>query len=527
MSIRVRFAPSPTGQVHIGNIRAAIFNWLYARHEKGKFILRIEDTDLERSTPEAIATLLDILKWLKIDYDEEPLYQTTQMKKHLAAAKKLLEDGNAYKDNKGDKGEAILFRIPWDAEMVPGVKIAGPQEFKLHPEAPLTISNKGLHYATISKKGKSIPESACLAGFKDLKVLDANQGVLFDIKDHIDAILNKDAVFTLDNADKMQFTRRTVSYDDKVKGIMTKPLDSLKDFVIVRSDGSPIFHLANVIDDITQGITHIIRGDDHVENTFKHIFLFYCLGATLPIYGHLPMIVNAAGKPYSKRDGDAFVGDFRTKGFLPDALFNYLSLLGWSPGDDREKMTREELVEAFTLERCLRASSQMDIQKLTNLNGLYIAEMPLDKFIELARIYSKDESWIKDQSDEMFKTVCAFMQSRVKTMTDVSLWKYFFVEIPDYDENVCKKQFKKPEICDALNKLLPILQKTVPFNAADIEKAIAHVSEQNEIPHGKLNQPLRAAVTGTNIGAGIYETMELLGKKCCCQRLEFAKRFFQ
>ena len=274
MGVRVRFAPSPTGQVHIGNIRAAIFNWLFARHEGGSFLLRIEDTDLERSTPQAITTLLEVMAWLKINFDEAPLYQTSQIAKHLAAAEKLLQDGNAYKDSKGGDKDAILFRIPWQAEQFPGVVITGSATLAIHPDIPLLISGKGLEFACVSSKGKPAPGGACLAGFKDLQVYDENGKNIFKLDEHIEEILHCGAQFTFPEARELRFTRRAITYQDLVKGQMSKPLDSMKDLVIVRSDGSPVFHLANVVDDITQAVTHIIRGDDHVENTFRHIFLF-------------------------------------------------------------------------------------------------------------------------------------------------------------------------------------------------------------------------------------------------------------
>ncbi len=520
MDVRVRFAPSPTGQVHIGNIRAAIFNWLFARHEHGQFILRIEDTDLERSTPEAIQTLLEVMDWLGLDYDEEPLYQTSQVGKHLAAAEQLLAAGHAYRDRKGGEGEAVLFRIPWEAESYANVTSAGAHEIAIHPDQPLVVSHKGLSFACVSAKGTQAPGGGCLAGFKDLEVLDGAGAVCFRLADHLDEVLRDHRDFTVPEGRLLRFTRRVVSYDDQVKGTMAKPLDSMKDFIIVRSDGSPVFHLANVVDDITQRITHIIRGDDHVENTFKHLFLFGCLGAPTPVYGHLPMIVNAAGKPYSKRDGDAFVGDYRKNGFLADTLFNYLSLLGWSPGDDREKMSRAELVEAFTLDRCLRASSQMDLQKMTNLNGQYIAALPLPEFIEACRPFIQACDWGLDLPEELYRQVCAFMQSRTKRLVDVAQWEYFFVEFPTYDEKVCQKQFKDAKARAALRLLPDYLAKTPSFEATAIEQAILAATEAVGLPPGKLNQPVRAAVTGTGIGAGIYETMELLGRDKVARRLE-------
>ena len=295
-NVRVRFAPSPTGSVHIGNIRAAVFNWLFARHVGGKFLLRIEDTDLVRSTKEAIDKVLDAMAWLGLDYDEPVVYQTHNAADHLAAVERLLSSGAAYRAVKesvdpatGEKksGEVVLFRMP-------------------------------------------------------------KEGV--------------------------------IEYTDLVKGRMRKKAEDTQDFVIVRSDGSPVFHIANVVDDIKQGVTHIIRGDDHVENTFKHIQIFKALGAPVPEYAHLPMIVNAQGKPYSKRDGAAFVGEFKEQGYLPEALFNFLVLLGWAPGDDREVMSRSELVEAFSLDRVKSSPARFDLKKLLWMNGEYIAHQPAETF---------------------------------------------------------------------------------------------------------------------------------------------------
>ena len=525
MSVRVRFAPSPTGQVHIGNIRAAIFNWLFARHEKGTFLLRIEDTDLERSTPEAIKTLLEVMEWLGLDFDEKPpLYQTSQVSKHLAAVQKLLDQGDAYKDAKGGGGEAVLFKIPWHAENVPGVHEVGPAEIAVHPETPVVISYKGVDYAALSSKGKAAPGGGALAGFKDLQVLDAEDKVLFDIHGQEEAILSGDLVQTLEGAAKLRFTRRAITYHDLVKGDMTKPLDGMKDVVIVRSDGSPVFHIANVVDDITQKVTHIIRGDDHVENTFRHIMMFSCLGAPVPQYGHLPMIVNAAGKPYSKRDGDAFVGDFKDKGFLADTMVNYLALLGWNPGDEREKMSREELIEAFSLDRCQHTPAQMDIQKMTNLNGQYLAEMEIGKFTEMCKSYLAVYDWGQNIQPEYLTKVCTLMQSRLKKFADVEQWKYFFVETPDYDEKNLAKQFKDDSVKAALKELESALAGC-DFTAAAIEAAIHATTEKLGMGQGKLNQPLRAAVTGVGVGAGIYETLELLGKELSMARLDaFFKR---
>jgi glutamyl-tRNA synthetase len=429
MSVRVRFAPSPTGQVHIGNIRAAIFNWLFARHENGKFLLRIEDTDRERSTPEAVQAIVGAMTWLGLTWDEEPVYQSTQHNQHREAAERLLSSGRAYKEDKGGtgQGECILFRMP-------GTDMA---------------------------------------------------------------------------------------FHDEVKGDLGKKAADMKDFVIVRSDGSPVFHLANVVDDITMGITHIIRGDDHVENTYRHVALFEALGAPVPKYAHLPMIVNAQGKPYSKRDGAAYVGDFREKGFDPLALFNYLALLGWSPGEDREKMTREEMIAAFTLDRVKSGPAQMDLRKLTHLNGLFLAEQPMESFSRGVRAYLAKLDWGQALDETLFLNICRLMQSRTPLYSASEAWKYFFVELPDYDPKAVDKFLTKGDARAVLTDQRAALAAT-DFSAGALQQALRTVETARGVGEGKLNQPLRVAVTGTTVGAGMVETMVVLGRECCLKRIDHA-----
>lgn len=429
MSVRVRFAPSPTGQVHIGNIRTAIFNWLFARHNNGKFLLRIEDTDRERSTPEAVRTVLDSLAWLGMNHDEEPLYQSSRTGAHLAAAEVLLSKGLAYKEDKGNtgKGECIILKAP----------------------------------------------------------------------------------------------SRDVSFVDEVKGPLTKKAGDIQDMVIVRSDGTPVFHLANVVDDIEMNITHIIRGDDHVENTYKHIPLFEALGASPPRYAHLPMIINQQGKPYSKRDGAAFIGEFKEQGYLADALFNYLALLGWSPGDDREKMDRGEMIEAFTLDRIKSGPAQMDLRKLTHINQLYVEQLPLDEFISSVIETLSSEPWFTSAEEGFIRAVASLMQSRTHLFTYAKDWKYFFSDEIQYDEKSVRKLLARPGIADTLNSLCRELDLN-SFTEQSVESALRSVEKQHEIKEGKLNQPVRVAVTGTQQGAGLYETMVLLGRDKCLKRIKYA-----
>ncbi len=525
MSVRVRFAPSPTGQVHIGNIRSAIFNWLFARHQGGAFLLRVEDTDRERSTPAAIETLLEVMAWLGLDYDEPPLYQSSQCALHLAAAERLLAQGDAYRADKGGQGSAILFRLPWRAERLPGVGVVGPVAVEAHPETAVRIAASGVDFAMPSKKGKAMPAGGCLAGFRDLRVFDAAGSCLFSLADQVDEILAGERTVELAGAARLEFTRRQVSFVDLVKGELAKPLDSMKDFVIVRSDGSPVFHLANVCDDITQGITHIVRGDDHVENTYRHLFLFAALGQAPPAYAHLPMIVNQQGKPYSKRDGDAFVGDFRAQGYLPEALFNYLTLLGWNPGDEREKMSRAELVAAFTLERVQQSAAQMDSRKLDNLNGQYMAELPADRFAAEARAVAAAQPWGARIDDDYFAVVASLLQSRTKKYADVAAWGTFFVDLPSYDDDGCRKFLGKEGMAAALAELEERLAGA-SFEVETIENLVQATAAAQGIPAGKLNQPLRLAVTGCATGAGVFETIAVLGRPRTLARLRQARQTY-
>ena len=433
--IRVRFAPSPTGKVHIGNIRAAIYNWLFARHTGGKFLLRVEDTDLERSTPEAIKALFECMEWLGLNYDEPEFYQTKNVKRRLECVEKLLAEGKAYKCERtsrdGKTGEVVMFRMP--------------------------------------KEG-------------------------------------------------------TIEFDDIVKGYMAKKAEDIQDFAIVRSDGSPIFHLANVVDDIDQRVTHIIRGDDHVENTFKHIELFKALGATPPKYGHLSMIVNAQGKPYSKRDGAAFVGEFLDQGYLPDALFNYLLLLGWNPGDDREVLSKEEMVKLFTLEAVHVTAAKFDMKKLQWMNAEYIKRIPRDEFaaglksriaaagIDLSAFADGAFNWdmLVDQ-----------LQVRTKFWSDIpGNCAYFFTDDYPFDEKSVEKRLKKEGVKELLLDLAERFEKLEKFDAASGEAMVKELSQGNGM--GPWVHPIRVAVSGRMDGPGLFEMLELLGRDRTVARLRLA-----
>ena len=438
-NIRVRFAPSPTGKVHIGNIRAAIYNWLFARHTGGKFLLRVEDTDLERSTPEAIKVLFECMEWLGLDYDEEVFYQTKNVKRHLEVVDQLLKSGHAYKVEKtsrdGKTGVVTMFRMP-------------------------------------------------------------KEGV--------------------------------IEYDDIVKGHMAKKAEDIQDFAIVRSDGSPIFHIANVVDDIDQGVTHIIRGDDHVENTFKHICIFKALGAPVPKYGHLSMIVNQQGKPYSKRDGAAFVGEYREQGYLPEALFNYLLLLGWNPGDDREVLSREEMIRLFELEKVHVTAAMFDPKKLAWMNGEYIKQIPQEKFkTELKkRVAGLDNLVALDVLDEAWwDYLVAQVQPRTKFLTDLpKSVACFFTDDFEYDPKAVEKRLAKDGVKATLLDLVERFSKVADWTAPSLEAVVKELSQGQGM--GPWVHPIRVAVSGRGEGIGLFEMLQLLGREKTLSRLRSAAEKF-
>lgn len=425
MTIRCRFAPSPTGSVHIGNMRAAIYNWLFARHVGGAFLLRVEDTDRERSTPEAVKTVLDAMEWLGLNVDEEPMYQSTQRDAHLAAAEKLLAAGHAYKLDKGGtgKGEAILFKMPG----------------------------------------------------------------------------------------------RDMSFRDEIKGDLKKDAANLQDFVIVRSDGNPVFHLANVVDDIAMSITHIIRGDDHVENTFRHVALFEALGATPPTYAHLPMIVNAQGKPYSKRDGAAFVGDFQAQGYLAGALFNYLVLLGWSPGDDREVMARDEIVKLFTLDRVQAKPAQFDMKKFLWMNNEYIQRAPSGEWTARFRAAFPEAT-----DANYLAKVIELMKPRVKVWADVDSAVYFFRDEFPFDEEAVQKRLRAPGAPELIAAIREKYAALPLFDAASLEAALRELADARGLKPADLIHPVRIAVSGQPGGPSLFHMLEVIGRDKVLSRLSAA-----
>jgi glutamyl-tRNA synthetase len=319
-------------------------------------------------------------------------------------------------------------------------------------------------------------------------------------------------------------TEGVIEFDDLVKGHMKKMAKDTQDFVIVRSDGSPVFHLANVLDDITQGVTHIIRGDDHVEKTFEHIMLFKAIGAPVPKYAHLPMIVNNAGKPYSKRDGSAFVGEFRELGYLPETLFNYLALLGWAPGDDREVMSRDEMVAAFGFDKCKSSPARFDMKKLTWMNGEYIARQDpaaytaeFDARLAAAGLPSEPLGGNKAE-------LLAQIQGRTKTYADLpGAFACFFTEDFAFEEKAVASRLHTDGMPELLEQLADRFQNAPVFEVAALEADIKALGEaRGDKGMGPLVHPIRVAVSGGMTGIGLFEMLVLLGRERTVARLRTA-----
>lgn len=398
--------------------------------------MRIEDTDRERSTPAALQAIVDAMHWLGLEPDEPPLYQSSRLSAHLAAAEQLLAKGQAYRDDKAGAGSA---------------------------------------------KG-STGQGTCI-------------------------------VFKMPGTD--------ITFHDEIKGDLCKAAADMKDFVIVRSNGMPVFHLANVVDDIAMGITHIIRGDDHIENTYRHVAMFQAFGAPVPKYAHLPMIVNAQGKPYSKRDGAAFVGDFREKGYLAEALFNYLALLGWSPGDDREILPRGEMTRCFDIAKVKSAPARMDPEKLNWMNGEYIKKLPADKLAEgCRRALTEHGLWNPELDPAYVAAVFELMRERIKTFPDiVGLGAFFFTDDYPHNEDAVRKRLLKGDVIARLVELNERFKGLEQFNAATSEQTLRKYGDEAGIGAGPLIHAVRVSVSGLTMGPGLFEMLSVLGKERVVERI--------
>lgn len=434
MTLRTRFAPSPTGYLHVGGARTALFNWLFARKHGGQFILRIEDTDAARNTPEALAAILDGLRWLGIDWDEGP------------------EAGGAF--------------------------------------GPYFQSQRGSIYE------------------KHLAKLEA-EGFLYE-----------------DNgAIRFRSPREPVVVDDIVCGRITFDLThpgTHPDITLRRPDGSWIFHFVNVVDDIEMGITHVIRGEDHLSNTPKHIEIYRALGHEPPRFAHIPLILNKDGKKLSKRDGGASVAFFQEQGYAPEAVANYLCLLGWSPKDDREELSLAEIRDLFTLEAINRRNAIFDLDKCFWLNSQHLLHMSPQRFLELALPYV-EKAGIPYGTQEALSRALATVQAKVKHLNEIPAWiGFYFTEDFPIEPEAAAKALEKPGARGRLEALLTAFEPLATWDHAALESALKAKAAELGVKAGDLVMPARVAVTGRTVGPGLYELLEVLGRERALARLRRA-----
>jgi len=453
-TVRVRFAPSPTGHLHIGGIRSAIFNWLFARHNKGTFLLRVEDTDVLRSSQAYVDSQLASLAWLGLTPDEPIVYQLSRQEEHIKAAHQLVREGKAY----------LCFCEPREAEEVIEALEHG----------------QGSKY---SGKCRNLPFS------------EAN----FDKKHAIR--------FKLPNG---QFS---VSFEDVVLGTVAVDADQLDDFVIIRRDGTPIYNFCVVIDDIAMRITHVIRGQDHVSNTPKQVLLYQALGAQLPLFAHIPLILGPNGGKLSKRDAAVSVEEYRTQGYLAEALFNYLVRLGWSHGD-RETFTREEMVQLFTLEQVGKKGSVFDVKKLQWLNGVYLRESSTDHLLKSFDLMggthraTLESLWTADQ----LAGLLTLYKERAVTLVDLYSAICTLATPPAaYDVSLIAK-WQTEQTRPMLQAFAAQAATISVFDHAGLQACAQAICTQFDAKLVALAQPLRLALTGGTVSPGVLEIMALLGK---------------
>jgi glutamyl-tRNA synthetase len=465
-SVRVRFAPSPTGYLHVGGARTALFNWLFARHHGGKYILRIEDTDVARSSDEMVEGILQGLRWLGLDWDEGPYFQSQRFARYQTFALKLLERGRAYRcfcktdkaPTEGDGGENDQIRS-YDRRCL-----------SLPPEESNRLAHEGLSFA---------------------------------LRFHVPP--------------------GKTSYRDRVFGEIEVDNSNIEDFVLLRSDGMPTYHLGVVVDDMDMSITHVIRGADHISNTPKQVLLYHAAGLPLPEFAHVPLILGPDRQRLSKRHGATSVMAYAAMGYLPEAFFNFLALLGWSPGDDREILTRQEMIDLFSLEGVGKANAVFGLEKLEWFNGEYIRKASADDLRKavLAELKSKRIRPPDISAESSLDSTIDLLRSRTRRLSDFSgTFRAYFSDDFDYQPEAAAKYLGEPRLKDLLPLLLDSYRKLAPFSAESSERALRQVATEAGIKAGVLINALRVGLTGQGVAPGLFEVMQVLGRERTLARIE-------
>lgn len=480
--IRVRFAPSPTGYLHVGGARTAIYNWLFAKANNGKFILRIEDTDRKRYNEEALHDLIRDMKWLGLDWDEGfekdgefgPYQQSDRLELYNKAAEELIEKGAAY----------YCF-----------------------------CTSERLD--DLRAKQKEAKKDFGYDGFcRDIPVKEARARIAAGEKYVIRLKVPREGETSFND-----LLRGKISYKNKV----------IDDMVLLKRDGFPTYHLASVVDDHNMKISHVLRGDEWITSTPKHVMLYNAFGWELPIFCHLPVILAAGGGKLSKRKGATSVGEYKNMGYLPETMINYLSLLGWNPGDDREILTIDELIEAFTLERISSSGVAFDDKKLLWLNGQHLANADIEfLYNETKPLYAAAGVNI-DDFDKNYVLICInHLKVRSKLINDiVSNSLYFFIEPTEYEEKASRKHFEKEGALDVLIITNERLVKLDDWTIPSLEACFTELCESTERKFGQVVHPLRLAISGISTGPGFFELLETLGKEKVINRIEKAKIFVE
>ncbi len=472
--VRLRFAPSPTGYLHVGGARTALFDWLYARHHGGKFILRIEDTDVERSSQEMVEGILEGMRWLGLDWDEGPFFQSERLDRYRAAAAELVKSGHAYYCY--CTPEQLKERRELAQKEKRNYKYEGTCR-RLSPEQVAQNESKKLPRAVRFKS----PEAG------------------------------------------------SIHYHDLVFGTIEVAHEQIEDFVLLNSKNHPTYHLSVVVDDLEMRITHVVRGADHVSNTPKQILLYRAFDADIPQFAHLPLILGPDKAKLSKRHGTTSVTAYRDLGYLPEAFRNFLALLGWSPGDNTEIMSTDELIERFSLEKINQSNAVFDVQKLDWLNRQYIGASTAERLAPLARkVLEAKNLWRAEFDGDRKEYFCAtidLLKSRMHSINDFAEGgQAFFTDLFVTDEAAAKKNLKDPALKELMPLLATRLQQLEPFTLESSEQALRTLADEKQVKAGLLINAARVLLTGRAVGPPLFHIMVHLGRERTAERLN---RIFQ
>ncbi|MGE5357872.1 MAG: glutamate--tRNA ligase [Bacteroidales bacterium] len=483
--VRVRFAPSPTGYLHVGGARTALFNWLYARHSGGAFILRIEDTDVERSSEDMVAGILEGMTWLGLDWDEgpgvggphAPYFQSGRLERYREMAEQLVRDGHGY------------------------YCYCTPEALKERRAAAVASGSA---------------EAQEAAWQYDRTCLNLTRAEIAEREARGDA-----------RAIRFKVPAGRTQFDDEVHGAVAFDNANIEDFVVLRSDAHPTYHLSVVVDDIDMEVTHVVRGDDHVSNTPKQVMLYEAFGRTLPVFAHVPLILGPDKRRLSKRHGATSVTEYKRQGYLAEAMVNFLALLGWSPGNDREVFTTADLVHAFSLDGISSSNAVFNPEKLDWFNAQHILRMPLDELATRVRPILEAAGLWRDAylavEREWFLAVLDLVRSRTRKLEDFGRQaKPFLADTIDYEPAAVQKHLSNPELGAHLRALADAYRQAPAFDAASLEGLLRSAAEQAGLKAGLLIHATRVAVTGEAVSPGIFEVLALLGRARTVERLERA-----